>query len=544
MRTAAHDAPVVVVGGGLAGLLTALHLAPLPCMVLTTGELGEHTSSDLAQGGIAAALDDGDAPALHALDTVHAGAGLCDVGVVEAVTGAAPETVAHLARLGARFDRAPDGAVALGLEGAHSRHRVAHAGGDATGRELLRAAAAAVRATPSVAVLAHTRAGRLVLDGCRVTGVVVERDGERSVLAATAVVLATGGLGGLFRDTTNPTASRGQGVALAARAGAVLRDLEMVQFHPTALDVGLDPMPLVSEAVRGEGAHLVTADGARLLSDDLAPRDVVSRAVFAEQRRGGRVLLDARGVPGFAAHFPTVTAACRAAGIDPSRDLVPVRPAAHYAMGGVAVDSRGRTSVAGLWAVGEVASTGLHGANRLASNSLLEAAVCAGWVAADVRAARSAAGATTAQRRLPLPLPRAVPPAVAPALPPAVPPALPPAVPPALPPAVPSDGTASLRALMSACVGVLRDGPGLAAAAEELGERVRTAGPDAVDDATLTAFLVATSAQLREESRGAHTRTDFPAPAAPVHTTLTLAEALEPARNRPADRLAHERSSL
>lgn len=530
MRTRAQDAPAVVVGGGLAGLLTALHLAPLPCVVLTTGELGEHTSSDLAQGGIAAALNDGDAPALHALDTVHAGAGLCDVGVVEAVTGAAPETVAHLARLGARFDRAPDGSIALGLEGAHSRHRIAHAGGDATGRELLRAAAAAVRATPSVTVVEHARAGRLVLDGGRVSGVVVERDGERSVLAAAAVVLATGGLGGLFRDTTNPTASRGQGVALAARAGAVLRDLEMVQFHPTALDVGLDPMPLVSEAVRGEGAHLVTADGARLLADDLAPRDVVSRAVFAEQHRGGKVLLDARAVPGFAAHFPTVTAACRAAGIDPSRDLVPVRPAAHYAMGGVAVDSRGRTSVAGLWAVGEVASTGLHGANRLASNSLLEAAVCAGWVAADVRAGRSAgaADAPAAQPPLPLPLPRAVPSAVAPAL----------------PPAVPSDGAASLRALMSACVGVVRDGPGLTAAVEDLRERVTTAGPDAVDDATLTAFLVAASAQRREESRGAHTRTDFPAPAAPVHTTLTLAEALEPARSRPADHLAHERSSV
>ncbi|WP_447924523.1 L-aspartate oxidase [Georgenia muralis] len=519
MRTRAHDAPAVIVGGGLAGLLTALHLAPLPCVVLTTGQLGEHTSSDLAQGGIAAALDDGDAPALHALDTVHAGAGLCEVGVVEAVTGAAPETVAHLARLGARFDRTPDGAIALGLEGAHSRHRIAHAGGDATGRELLRAAAAAVRATPCVTVLERTRAGRLVLDGGRVTGVVVEHDGERSVLAAAAVVLATGGLGGLFRETTNPTASRGQGVALAARAGAVLRDLEMVQFHPTALDVGVDPMPLVSEAVRGEGAHLVTADGARLLADDLAPRDVVSRAVFAELRRGGRVLLDARAVPGFAAHFPTVTAACRAAGIDPSRDPVPVRPAAHYAMGGVAVDGRGRTSVAGLWAVGEVASTGLHGANRLASNSLLEAAVCAGWVSADVHAAAAGRSARTADAL-------------------AAQPPLPPAASPTLPAAVPRDGTASLRALMSACVGVLRDGPGLAAAVEELRERVTTAGLDAVDDATLTAFLLAASAQRREESRGAHTRTDYPDPAAPAHTTLTLAEALEPTR------LAHERSSL
>ncbi|MFH5824765.1 L-aspartate oxidase [Georgenia sp. AZ-5] len=494
-----QDRPVIV-GGGLAGLLTAVHLAPLPCVVLTTGGLAEHTSSVLAQGGIAAALDPGDSPLLHALDTLHAGAGLSDPSTAERITAAAPAAVEHLTALGARFDRRPDGVLALGLEAAHSRHRVAHAGGDATGHEVLRAAIAAVRAMPSITVLERTRALRLITDDDgRVAGVVVAADGVPDVIRTDRVVLATGGAGGLFRHTTNPTGSRGQGLSLAARAGAELRDLEMVQFHPTALDVGLDPMPLVSEAVRGEGARLVDAAGDRLLGDDLAPRDVVSRAVFVEIRRGGRVFLDAREVlgAGFAAHFPTVAAACRAAGIDPTRDPVPVRPAAHYLMGGVSVDGRGRTTVPGLWAVGEVASTGLHGANRLASNSLLEAAVCARWVAADLAGQEG--------RRRPRPggpshLPRWA--------------------------AVPAGGAEELRTLMSETVGVLRDGAALTRAVDRLAATVARTGPDATDDATLVALLLATSALRREESRGAHTRTDFPEAAEPHHLTLTLEDGL------------------
>ncbi|HEX5533962.1 MAG TPA: L-aspartate oxidase [Actinomycetales bacterium] len=497
------DRPVIV-GGGLAGLLTALHLAPLGCVVLTTGRLAQETSSDLAQGGIAAALGPGDSPLLHALDTLRAGAGLSDPCVVERITAAAPAAIEHLARLGARFDRTRDGALALGLEGAHSHHRIVHAGGDATGHETLRAVIAAVLATPSITVLERTRALRLVTEDGQVAGIVVAAThGSRAargthVIRTRRVVLATGGVGGLFRHTTNPAGSRGQGLALAARAGAELRDLEMVQFHPTALEVGLDPMPLVSEAVRGAGARLVDAAGDRLLDDDLAPRDVVARAVFAEIGRGGHVFLDARHTlrAGSAAHFPTVVRACRAAGIDPVHHLIPIQPAAHYLMGGVSVDERGRSTVPGLWAVGEVASTGLHGANRLASNSLLEAAVCARWVAEDLadHQGRRRTGSRSAPR-----LPSW-----------------------ATFPVCSADSADDLRSLMSTSVGVLRDGPTLTNAAEGLAATVERAGLDDTDDATLVALLLATSALRREESRGAHRRTDFPEATEPRHVTLTV----------------------
>lgn len=510
MSTLPQDRPVVV-GAGLAGLLTALHLAPQPCLVLTTGRLAEHTSSALAQGGIAAALDDGDSPALHALDTLDAGAGLCDRDVVERVTAAAPAAVRHLVELGARLDRRPDGSLALALEGAHSRHRVAHAGGDATGRDLLRAVVAAL--PRSVTVVEHARVTRVLTgDDGEVSGVVVVHDGVTTVVRSRQVVLATGGVGGLFRHTTNPRGSRGQGLALAARAGAALRDLEMVQFHPTALDVGRDPMPLVSEAVRGEGARLVDDGGRPLLDDDLAPRDVVSRAVWSRLQRGSGVYLDARHALGarFADHFPTVAAACRAAGTDPARDLVPVRPAAHYHMGGVAVDGRGRTSVPGLWAVGEVAATGLHGANRLASNSLLEAAVYARWTAQDVAAQvarRPFAAAAPGRPNALVPAPAAV--------------------------TEPVAWAGEVRNLLSHAVGVLRDGATLTATLATLQDaahqRARTTGldaADALDDATLVALLLTTAALRRTESRGAHSRTDHPTADLPVHLTLTLADAL------------------
>jgi L-aspartate oxidase len=498
------DRPVIV-GAGLAGLLTALHLAPVPCVVLTTGRLAEETSSDLAQGGIAAALGPGDSALFHALDTLRAGAGLSDPATVERITAAAPAAIEHLAALGARFDRTPDGHLVLGLEGAHTHHRIVHAGGDATGHEVLRAVITAVRATASITVLERTRALRLVIEDGAVAGVVVAGTGYQQagrmprVIRTGRVVLATGGVGGLFRHTTNPTGSRGQGVALAARAGAELRDLEMVQFHPTALDAGLDPMPLVSEAVRGAGAHLVDATGERLLADDLAPRDVVSRAVFAEGQRGGRVFLDAREAlrQASSSHFPTVVAACRAAGIDPVHEPIPVRPAAHYLMGGVTVDGRGHSTVPGLWAVGEVASTGLHGANRLASNSLLEAAVCSQWVARDVagQEGRRPTGSGSAAHL-------------------------------ATKGGFTAHGAEGIRSLMSANVGVVRDGSTLTDTVERLTATVDRAGLDATDDATLVALLIAGSALRRQESRGAHSRTDFPEATERRHVTLTLQDVL------------------
>lgn len=481
--------PVVVVGAGLAGLTTALALAPQPCLVLTGGPLATETSSVRAQGGIAAAVGPDDDPGRHAADTLAAGAGLCEPGAVRAITAAAPDAVAWLTALGARFDRRPDGRLLRGLEGAHSRHRIVHAAGDGTGREVLRAVTAAALAAPSVTIRQGARAVELLTVDGAVRGVVVERDGVASVLRTSRVVLATGGVGGLYAGTTNPLGSRGQGLALALRAGAELRDVEMVQFHPTALAVGLDPMPLVSEAVRGAGARLVTAAGADIVADPLAPRDVVARAVDAALRAGRRVHLDARAALGasFAARFPQVAAACRAAGLDPATDLIPVRPAEHYHMGGVSVDLRGRTTVPGLWACGEVASSGLHGANRLASNSLLEAVVLGRWVAQDL------AGTAAARAGAPLPAPTVVPPrrAAAPRW---------------------------LRALLTSAAGVLRDEAGLAAAVD----RLRDEAP--ADDDALVALAVCWAALHRRESRGAHTRTDHPEPLPARHLTLTLAD--------------------
>src|SRR3954471_20262604 len=386
---------VLIVGGGIAGLATALHLAPMPVVLLAAAPLGTGASTPWAQGGIAAALGLDDQPESHARDTCEAGAGLSDPAVARRVAEAAPGCIEWLLRKGVPFDRAPDGALALGLEAAHSCQRIVHAHGDGTGRAVLDALIRAVRATPSVTVLENVRVLDLAVESGAVVGVICSKLGREDegtiLLAGRAVVLATGGLGGLYARTTNPLGAVGSGLALAARAGAVLRDLEFVQFHPTAIAVGTDPMPLATEALRGAGAVLVDQHGERFLADvpgrELAPRDVVARAIFAVLARpGGRVFLDARGALGarFPERFPGVAALCRSAGIDPAREPIPVCPAAHYHMGGIRVDEHGRTSVTGLWACGEVAATGLHGANRLASNSLVEALAFARWTADDL----------------------------------------------------------------------------------------------------------------------------------------------------------------
>lgn len=504
----------VIVGAGVAGLMTALSLAPQPVVLLSKAQLGADSSSELAQGGLAAARGADDDPALHAADTLAAGDGLCDVAAVEDIVRAAPDVVAALERHGVAFDRAPDGAMLLGLEAAHSRRRIAHCGGDATGRELARALSAAARRAPSIAILEGFEARRILVEDGAVVGLLAVGAAGALVFSTDRVVLATGGVGGLFLDTTNPAGCFGQGLALAACAGARLADLEFVQFHPTALDAPGRPMKLISEAVRGEGAIIVDDAGDRFLAGEpgaeLAPRDVVARGVARRIANGRRVFLDARERPGrdFARRFPAIAAICRTAGIDPSTQAIPIRPAAHYHMGGVAVDREGRSSVAGLWACGETACTGLHGANRLASNSLLEAAVCARRVAESL-------GATSAAR------------IVAAAAPPRAPAAADPA---------------PVRPIVSRALGILRDGDGLRAAVSALLPLASRHGP-ACDPAAV-GLMMALAALRREESRGAHARADFPARAAVARrSTLRLEEALAAAREIQPDHPRYARSA-
>ncbi|SHF97836.1 L-aspartate oxidase [Kaistia soli DSM 19436] len=491
----------VIVGAGLAGLATALFLAPQPVVLLTKAPLGGEASSPWAQGGMAASMGDDDSPALHHEDTLAAGDGLCDAAAVRRIVEAAPGAIARLAALGVEFDRHESG-FRLGLEAAHSRNRIVHADGDGTGREIIRALVEAVRRTPSITALEHVEARRLLLDGeGRVAGILIAGPDGAAVLPTTRVVLATGGIGGLYEETTNPLACFGQGLALAARVGAVIADPEFVQFHPTAFATAARPMKLISEAVRGEGALLIDEDGRRFLAAEpgaeLAPRDVVARAVWRELAAGHSVFLDARARPGagFSTRFPAIARFCSEAGLDPARDPIPIRPAAHYHMGGIAVDAAGRSSVEGLWAAGEVASTGLHGANRLASNSLTEAAVAAAAVAESLKA-------VPARPFRPTPLAE---------------------VPAAADPS-------SVRPVLSRHAGVLRDGEGLASAVAAL--LPRALGNSAAADPALVGLMIAVAAFERRESRGAHSRTDYPERAsAALRTRITASAALAAARD-------------
>ncbi len=395
------SADVIVVGSGVAGLTTALQIRTygLSVLLVTKASVDEG-STKWAQGGIAAALGPGDSPDQHEKDTLVAGAGLCDIEAVRVLVTEGPEAVRKLIARGAVFDKEATGEIALTREGGHLRNRILHAGGDATGAEVSRALLAAVHNDPEIEVVEHA----LVLDALKnssgaVCGVTLHvigagtRDGVGQAMAR-AVVLATGGLGQVFAQTTNPSVSTGDGVALALRAGANVADVEFIQFHPTVLWLGdgsQGQQPLISEAVRGEGAYLVDDKGVRFMQGihqlaELAPRDVVAKAIMRHMNETGarHVWLDVRHIEGFAERFPTIYASCLAHGIDPLKDLIPVAPASHYASGGVRVDLNGHTSVEGLYACGETACSGVHGANRLASNSLLEGLVFSARIAADI----------------------------------------------------------------------------------------------------------------------------------------------------------------
>jgi L-aspartate oxidase len=485
--TAIHTSDPVVIGSGVAGLTAALGLGS--CLVLTKTELAEG-SSRWAQGGIAAAVGGDDDPALHAADTVRVSGGLGDPIIAGLVTRSAPERIAWLQRLGAEFDT-DDGRLTLGREAGHGRHRIIHADGDATGAELMRTLRKAVVAAPDIEVWEHTLAVDLLMDDGRVAGVLVQRaGGELLAISAPAVVLATGGIGRVYSRTTNPAEVTGDGFAMAARAGARLRDPEFVQFHPTALDSPLDPMPLLTEALRGAGAALIDDTGSRFMVEEhpdaeLAPRDIVARANWRRRSEGHAVLLDATHLgPAFPDRFPTVFASAMDAGIDPRVRPMPVSPAAHYHMGGIAVDTWGRTSLRGLYAVGETAATGLHGANRLASNSLLEGLVFGARVADDVSRSSIAA-----HRRGVLTVPVD---------------------------ALALDGedleaTAALRRSMWDHAGVVRDAASLSRAAttlDDLEPRLRR-GPVSRNLMAVAAVVIE-AALARQESRGGHFRRDFP----------------------------------
>ena len=492
---------VLILGTGAAGLTAALGCAPRRVTLLTKARLGQGGSSPWAQGGVAAAMGADDSPALHAADTMVAGAGLNDPEIVDLLTAEGPERMRSLLELGARFDRNAEGGLALGREAAHSRRRILHAK-DATGAEIIRTLVEAVRHAPEIRVIEGAFAVDLVLDGGRVVGALaIEENGRRMLHLAPSVVLATGGLGQLYLCTTNPVEATGDGLAMAARAGARLVDLEFVQFHPTALATGDRegaPLPLLTEALRGEGAVLIDQNGRRFMPGEhpdaeLAPRDIVARAIWRRLAAGGEVFLDAVEAVGesFPARFPQVFQLCRERGVDPRAEPLPVAPAAHYHMGGVWVDADGRTSLPGLWACGEVTATGAHGANRLASNSLLEALVFGSRVADSLRATPPPAEPfRAANLRIAKGFDRDE------------------------TAASDTELTIAVRRLMWEKVGLVREENGLIDALTEL-DRLAASHPNASGEARnllAVARLVTAAALARQESRGGHFRADLPAP--------------------------------
>lgn len=492
MKTVETDR-IVIIGAGLAALYAALALAPLPVVIISPEALGEGASSAWAQGGVAAAMAETDSPQAHAKDTIRAGAGIVDSEVAKVVTQLARSHIFELTERGAPFDRTPDGDYILSREAAHDFARIVRVKGDQAGAAIMAALIRQVQNSDAIQVLEHTMALGLAVSQDTITGVEIQSSGpERSApvcLRGAAYLLGGGGSGGLFAVTTNPPRICGQVIGMAARAGAAIADAEFVQFHPTAMDVGEDPAPLATEALRGEGATLINAEGERFmlalhLDAELAPRDVVARAVYQQTQAGKRPMLDTRQAVGaqISERFPAVAQACARNGIDPAIDPIPVAAAAHYHMGGIATDAQGRSSLGNLWVCGEASATGLHGANRLASNGLLEALVyariCADAIADVAKATTAAPVEITFEPGGKCPAANAV---------------------------------RALRRTMTDNVGVVRTNSGLLKALQDIAalEMAQTDVPDFINMCA-TATLIAAGALTREESRGAHARADFP----------------------------------
>jgi len=487
-------APIVIIGGGLAGLFCALKLSPRPVTILAAAPIGRGASSAWAQAGIAAAVSPGDTIESHVKDTIAAGDGIVDEAIIAGMAAEASDRVHDLLEFGVPFDRDLQGHLAVSREAAHSHSRIVRVKGDMAGRAIMQALVEAIRQASHVRVLEGYVAEQLVNDAGRVTGVIARGAAGQvgsETIGASDVIMATGGVGHLYAVTTNPAEARGGGIGMAARAGARMADMEFVQFHPTAIDVAKDPAPLATEALRGHGATLLNGAGERFMvplhpDAELAPRDEVARGIFAEVQAGRGAFLDCRtAIHDFAGEFPTVHGYCAEAGIDPATDLIPVTPAAHYFMGGIWTDADGRTSLPGFWACGECTSTGAHGANRLASNSLLEAVVFAARVA-DALKAENGDPAPAGWANGSIDAPDAV---------------------------TEGDhaGMKKLRAIMSAHLGVVRDAAGMRQALNAMtGLEDETDGDTRFANVLTTAKLIVISALNRTESRGGHFRTDYP----------------------------------
>jgi L-aspartate oxidase len=480
----------LVVGSGIAGLHTAWRASQHGDVLLLTKRSLFDSATAYAQGGIAAALGAGDSPTLHRRDTLAAGAALCDAAAVEVLVEEGPARVRELQTAGAEFDLDPNGQLKLGREAAHSTNRIVHAHGDQTGAEVARTLIERVRASPRIRVLERARVLDLVVARGAAAGVLASIAGKAVEIIADATVFATGGCGQVYRYTTNPMVATGDGYAIAHRAGVTLADMEFVQFHPTALDTPENPLALISEAVRGEGAILVNEKGVRFMvkehrDAELAPRDVVSRAIYRQQKTS-RVYLDARKLGrAFTKRFPGIFALCTARGIDPRKDLIPVTPAAHYMMGGIVTDLIGHSSMPRLYAVGEVARTGVHGANRLASNSLLEGLVFAERVARDLA---NVAPLKTEPKTKPW------------------------QVPPLTDRGAAHVAAERIRTVMWTHVAITRTAKGLRTALSDLTDIEQRLPTGATEELNLvqTAKLITEAALLRKESRGGHYRSDFP----------------------------------